>query len=236
MIKEYIGVIDSGVGGLSVLKELVKKLPNENFIYRGDNSNAPYGEKGNRVLSGLCFDAISSFNEYKLKAMVVACNTLSVNVLEYVRPYFNFEIFGVYPPTLTPLIKGRKVLLLSTPKTAEKITTLKNLTVKGLPYLASEIEVGLNDINIRRHLIDCNMNFDTLILGCTHYDLIKNEFFEQLKPPQILSGVDYTVDRVVKFCQNQKSSVKYRRNEILFIGNCKKTNEIFWREVVKKGG
>jgi glutamate racemase len=110
MIKEYIGVIDSGVGGLSVLKELVISMPNENYVYFGDNENAPYGEKSDRRLLELLFNDICMFNDFNLKALVVGCNTLSVSVLEYLRKCFNFEIFGVYPPTLIPLIKGCKTL------------------------------------------------------------------------------------------------------------------------------
>ena len=180
MNNEYIGVIDSGVGGLSVLKELVISMPNENYVYYGDNQNAPYGEKSDRRLLELLFNDISMFNGFKLKALIVGCNTLSVCVLKYLRKSFDFEIFGVYPPTLTPLIKGYKTLLLSTPRTAQNTSVLRGLTVKPLSNLAMDVEQNLDDlgeINIYDHLGNIKGDFDAVILGCTHYDLIKNQIF-----------------------------------------------------------
>lgn len=238
MEREFIGVIDSGVGGLSVLKELVKNLPNESFIYFGDNQNAPYGEKGNRVLSNLCFNALCRFNEYKMKAVVVGCNTLSVNVLENIKKFFDFEIFGVYPPILPPLLKGYNAVLLATPKTSEKMDKLKGLTIKPLNRLAKDIEDNLhniNNINIRSHLGEKTNKFDAIILGCTHYDLIKNEIINHFQPREVYSGVTYTVNKLKEFCKYNKSLVKYSKNRVLFIGENAEINKKFWSLVVKNG-
>ena len=79
MNNQYIAVIDSGIGGISVLRELIKSFPCEKFLYFGDNKNTPYGNKSKRDLLNLAIHNINILKSYPIKAIVLACNTLSVN-------------------------------------------------------------------------------------------------------------------------------------------------------------
>ena len=238
MKKQCIGVMDSGVGGLSVLYELTKALPNENFIYLGDNHNAPYGDKSNRELAWLCFNSLVYLSSYNVKAVVIACNTLSCTVLNEMKPLFDFEIYGVYPPTLTPVINEEKTLMISTPQTARNTINIKGLKILQLPNLAREIERSLyhlKDINLTKCIGEDVRGFDTVILGCTHYELIKNQIFNHFQPRKIISGTNLTVNEVLRKYINKKSSVKINKNEVFFIGKSRKINEDFWKKVVVGG-
>lgn len=136
-----IGVFDSGIGGLNVLKHAVKKLPHESFIYLGDNGNAPYGNKSESELYLLAENCVNELLKHNVKAIVVACNTVSSTVFCKLEKAVNVPLI----PTLPPLIKNktRRTLLMCTPNTAKSGYVIKNYAfaqVLPLPFLAAEIE------------------------------------------------------------------------------------------------
>ena len=188
MIDSYIAVIDSGIGGISVLKELVKNFPTERFLYFGDNFNAPYGNKGRKELLSLTLSNLNIILRYNVKAIVLACNTLSVNVLGELMNFSPVQVFGTFPPVENFLIKGKRGLLLATERTAEKYRGIRNLHSVGLKKLVIDIEknaFNLTDLNFEKHLFDSVGDFvdkkgfyDVVILGCTHYVFIKNKIFK----------------------------------------------------------
>lgn len=247
MENRVIGVIDSGVGGLSVLKELDDKLRNCTFIYLGDNHNAPYGSKTKRELLWLSLNNINLLKTMGARKIVVACNTLSVNLINELEYYSGVNCFGVYPPIESSMTKGETVLF-CTPKTAEKYLQYKNLPVFAFPDLALDIEnniFNLNNVDIFDHLIHSRVYNLTLknksreefvrffatkrvILGCTHYVLIKNQIFNHLKPPIITSGNFLTVNCISK---TLKSSVIYKQNKVLFVGKNAKNNCQFYEKI-----
>ena len=98
MCNDYIGVMDSGVGGLSVLKRLVEVMPNQAFLYFGDNQNAPYGNKSKRELLRLVTSNIIYLLSYNVKAIVVACNTLSMGLMTEIKEFSPVPVFFVFPP------------------------------------------------------------------------------------------------------------------------------------------
>ena len=235
MKNDYIGVIDSGIGGLTVLKRLVDNFPNENFVYFGDNENLPYGNKTDRELSGLLFNAVFSLSiNFKIRFIVVGCNTLSMTVLNKVKPYFDFPIYGVYPPLF---LDDKKTILLSTERTGREYEKYNlNLAINKLPNLASKIEqniFNLSNIDLEILLPYKKRSFDRVILGCTHYDFIKNEILDHLKPQEIFSSQDFAVNTIKKIYQNKKSIVKTYRNSVLFFGKYAKFNQKVWNLVVK---
>ena len=124
MKEGYIALIDSGVGGLSLLFELLKIMPGENYIYYGDNDNAPYGNKHLRNLMELTKRNIDAIKQYKIKVLAVACNTLSVNLFNEIKDYSGLEVFGVFPPVETASILGDS-LLLATELTAKKFSKME---------------------------------------------------------------------------------------------------------------
>ena len=129
---------------LSLLK---RKFPSENFLYYGDNDNAPYGSKSERQLLFITMKNLDYILSFGIKAIVVACNTLSAAVLSDIRYYSGKKTFGVFPPVHKCIMRNEKTLLLSTPLTAEKYITTPGLYILSLPDLASEIEA--NAFNLR---------------------------------------------------------------------------------------
>ena len=120
----YIGFFDSGIGGLSVLKEALKILPNENYIYYGDTENAPYGTKTKEEVKDLTFRAVEFLDKHKIKALVVACNTATSAAVRELREKYSFPIIGM-EPAIKPAVennqkKGKRVLTLATPLTLKE--------------------------------------------------------------------------------------------------------------------
>lgn len=100
-----IGVIDSGVGGISVLREALKQLPHENFIYYGDSKNAPYGIKDVQEVRNLTFKVVEQLLKMNIKALVVACNTATSAAIEALRKkYKSIPIIGI-EPALKPAVE-----------------------------------------------------------------------------------------------------------------------------------
>ena len=233
----FIAVIDSGVGGISVLRELVRVLPNECFLYYGDNDNVPYGNKRKDQLLSLALNLVNYVGSYPLKAIVLACNTLSLSVLFQIKPFAPAKVFGVFPPMEESVMKGQKTLLIATERTASFFKQNEYCDVVGLKTLAHHIEQNvfdLNNIDISQcfkagnfsgHYINEKGYYDNVILGCTHYELIKNKIFDHFCPQTITSGTKFTVENVFEFIKNRKSLVKHKRNQILFVGDYAEKNK-----------
>ena len=190
--KQPIAVFDSGVGGVSVLKELVKIMPNENYIYFGDSKNAPYGMKTKEEVLKLTLNCAKMlFEEKGAKGLVVACNTAtSAAVRELRQIYPNIPIVGI-EPAVKPAVThkaGGKVLVMATPMTIreEKFRTLmgrysKQATIIPLPCpgLMDFVERGdLHSNDFRKYLEELlyeyrTNNVDAVVLGCTHYPFAK---------------------------------------------------------------
>lgn len=238
MNDSYIAVLDSGIGGLSVLKELVKSLPEYNYIYLGDNANAPYGNKTVRELKELTAKNIDVLLKFNVKVIVVACNTLSINLLPFIAEYSGLKVFGIFPPVERYMVKGEKVLLLSTVLTAKKFSPSQNLHVLGLKSLVRDLEYNMfnaREINLNFNLsnsvgyyINKKFYYDRIILGCTHYEFIKNEIYDHFCPRKISSGINFTVNNVKNFITHNKSLVNHNKNKVLFVGESAKANEGFW--------
>ena len=156
MNSDYIAVLDSGIGGFSVLEELLKVMPNENYLYFGDGKNAPYGSKTYLELKDIVIQNILKILPYGIKGVVFACNTISTTVLNEVRSYFqDLEFFGTYPPVEINLLRKRKTLLLCTPNTAKNYAETENLTVLPMCELAIDIErncMSLERVDVGYHL------------------------------------------------------------------------------------
>lgn len=152
----YIAVLDSGIGGLSVLEELIKLMPNENYLYFGDNSRAPYGNRTSQNLLEISMQNLLSVLPLGVKAVVFGCNTISTTVLSKLKDYLpNVEIFGTFPPVEINLLRKRKTLLLCTSKTAENYKSNNLLTVVPLCDLALDVEkniFNISKINLQSHL------------------------------------------------------------------------------------
>ena len=186
-----VGVLDSGVGGISVLRELVRVLPGEDFIYYGDSANAPYGTKTAEEISFLTNKSARFLLDRGAKALVVACNTAtSVAIKELRQTYESLPIIGI-EPALKPAVLAKehsRILVMATPMTLmqEKFGSLMHsyeseaeIIKVPCPGLVELIEEGiLEGETIERYLrqlfLPCHTEqVDAVVLGCTHYPLIR---------------------------------------------------------------
>ncbi len=186
-----IAVIDSGMGGISVLRKLYKIMPNENYIYFGDSANAPYGIKTIEEIRSLTVEAAERMIERGVKALVIACNTATSAAASVLRnKYPDLVIIGL-EPAIKPaaLFKEQpRVLVLATPLTlkAEKFNVLmEKLSDKAeffklpAPELVRYIESGNFDspeeiAYLENILAPYVNNVDAVVLGCTHFPFAKN--------------------------------------------------------------
>ena len=192
-----IGVFDSGIGGLTVLKELEKQLPNENFVYLGDTLNFPYGDKTKEEIIKLSEKNIKYLISQKVKLVVIACGTATSQSLEIMKSIFDIPIIGIIEPTVLYVKKMNleKIGVIATTGTIRSGAWEQNLkreipnievVNRACPLLASIAEEGkakskesLEAVHEYMEIFKEN-SVDTIILGCTHYpiydEIIKNEF------------------------------------------------------------
>lgn len=186
-----IGFFDSGVGGLSVMREAVSIMPNENFIYFGDSKNAPYGTKKVSEVRDLTIDAVEFLLSKNVKAVVIACNTATSAAIEEIRSkYKQMSIIGI-EPALKPAVKlNRKgqIIIMATPMTLREkkfkllMDKYKNeADIISLPCagLVEFIEQGIVEGEDLEYYLKekfksyLDNDISSIVLGCTHYPFIK---------------------------------------------------------------
>lgn len=192
-MKEYIGVFDSGIGGVTVLKELRKLLPNESFYYYSDSINNPYGDKSKEHLEKITLDIVEFLISKNCKAIVIACNTASAICSKMLREkYPNIPIIAIEPAykMVHDYSFNEKTLVLATKGTieSEKFLSLyekynnHKTELISCSGLAELIEKDEND-KIKEYLkvnLAKYQGYKNIVLGCTHYPLIKEEIKEVL--------------------------------------------------------
>ncbi len=186
-----IAVFDSGLGGISVLRELYKIMPNENYIYFGDSKNAPYGTKTLDEVRKLTFASVDFLKEKGAKAFVIACNTATSAAVALLRKqYPDIPFVGIEPAIKPAALDSNypKVVVMATPLTLkqEKFSRLTalykdkaNIIPLPCPGLMEYVEAGNLDSpeleeylkNILSYYIDSDVN--SIVLGCTHYPFVK---------------------------------------------------------------
>lgn len=198
-----IGVFDSGVGGLTVAKEIIRQLPNESIYFFGDIKNCPYGDKTQEEILKNTDKAVKFLIDQGVKLIVLACNTATAAALEYLEKKYDIPIIGVIKPGARTAIQTTntgKILVLGTNFTAkskaysESIHNIKeNIVVTNkacqtfVPFVEKEDysdEKAVYNL-LDNELKDCkNIDFDTIILGCTHYPILQKhieEYFNNSK-------------------------------------------------------
>lgn len=189
-MKQPIGVIDSGVGGLTVAKEIMRQLPNEKIIYLGDTARCPYGPRPRRDVKRFTWEMTSFLLQKNIKMLVIACNTATAAVLEEIQTELRIPVLGVINPGARAAIKKTKnyrVAVIGTEGTVKSGAyekALKSLNsrlfVKSLacPKFVPLVESNEYTGPVAKKIVDeslkplLDQNFDTLILGCTHYPLL----------------------------------------------------------------
>ena len=196
--KEYIAVFDSGVGGISVLKELLQLMPDERYLYFGDSANAPYGSKSTEQVQQLTLDAAKMLMQRGVKALVVACNTATAAAITLLRQtYPDTIIIGIEPalkvaadcfPKGTVGIMATEVTLREE-KLAHQMERFPELTIQRIPApgLVDLIEQGQANSQqmeafLAQLLLPYKGKLDALVLGCTHYPLVKQTIARIMGP------------------------------------------------------
>ncbi|MGB1262350.1 MAG: glutamate racemase [Cognaticolwellia sp.] len=186
-----IGIFDSGVGGLSIAQCIRQQLPHENLIYIADTIHAPYGEKSTAFIQQRVNDIAQWFIERKTKVIVVACNTATVNAIDQLRKTISIPVIGV-EPAIKPAAKisqHKKVAVLVTKATAENqrflalvdcFTHQSDVIIQPCPGLVELIEQDQKNSHQCKALLSGYLQpllakgVDTIVLGCTHYPLVKD--------------------------------------------------------------
>lgn len=198
-----IGLFDSGVGGLTVLKTLLDKYPNNEYIYFGDTRNLPYGDKGIDELIKLAKNNIDFLISKKVEMIIIACGTISSNCLNVLKKCYDIPIISVIEPTIKYLNKSNynNILIMATHATINshifKNKVSKNVYEMETPRLVPLIENNDMDkiIDVLHGYIDqYRNNVDCLVLGCTHYPIIKDYIKQVINVPIIDMGKLITID------------------------------------------
>ena len=198
---DYIGVFDSGVGGISVLRKLRKILPNERFLYDGESANAPYGKRPTAQVQELTLEAVEKMMTFGLKALVVACNTATSAAIRTLREkYPDLIVIGI-EPAVKPAVDqfpGGRIGVMATDVTLreEKFNTLLarfeanaaivKISTPGLVELVEAGKADSADTLLETLLAPHKGNLDALVLGCTHYPLASAAIRRVLGPRVVL--------------------------------------------------
>jgi glutamate racemase len=193
-----IGIFDSGVGGLTLLKGIKSILPNESLIYLGDTARVPYGTKSPKVVRKFSLQIAHFLENFGIKALVVACHTASSTALSELKTEMGMPVVGVIEPAVKRAInstKNKNVGIIGTKTTIEsksyqsliqKLAPKVSVIAVSAPLLVPLVEEGwlakdATRIILREYVSPLKKGgSDTLVLGCTHYPLLKNLFMEEL--------------------------------------------------------
>ena len=187
-----IGVFDSGVGGLTVAREIMRQIPNESICYFGDTARVPYGSKSKETVTRFSRQIVRFLKIHQVKTIVVACNTASAYALDELEKETDIPIIGVVKPgakVAAEVTKNGKIGVIATEATIgsqiytqyiRKINSNATIYGKACPLFVPLVEEGLwqdpvTDEIARRYLTELiDSGIDTLIMGCTHYPLIRS--------------------------------------------------------------
>lgn len=212
-----IGVFDSGVGGLTVLNRLLKVLPEQSFIYLGDTARVPYGNKSQETVQHYALQCSQFLVEQGAKLIVVACNTASAVALEYIRSLIPVPIIGVIDgaaEVAATVTKNNSIGVIGTKATirseAYKKAIVEHSTNEvSITSIACPLLVPIVEENWRYHpsteliiseyakLLHEN-SIDTLVLGCTHYPMLKDQFVKELPSVTLVDCGQSTAEIVRK--------------------------------------
>lgn len=230
-----IGVFDSGVGGLTVAKEIMRQLPGENIIYFGDTARVPYGNKSRETVTAYSRQIVEFLLGKGVKALVVACNTASAFALETIRNEVPVPIIGVVKPgarTAAKTTKNGRIGVIGTEGTIKsgiynEFLTQINADIsvygKACPLFVPLVEEGWIDDPVTEEVVRRYMDsllaekVDTIVLGCTHYPLLKRtigkvvgEEIRLVNPAHETACELKTILEEKKLCRGENEAVHHR--------------------------
>lgn len=227
-----IGVFDSGVGGLTVAREIMRQLPNERIVYFGDTARVPYGSKSRDTITRFSRQIVRFLQMQEVKAIVVACNTASAYALDELEHEVDIPIIGVVKPGAKTAIEAThngRIGVIATEATIgsgiykryiEENDTSVSVIEKACPLFVPLVEEGLwedpvTDEIARRYLTELiDIDIDTLILGCTHYPLIRSTVGKVMGDKVTLVNPAYETARELKELLEKEGLESEKRPEL----------------------
>lgn len=234
-----VGVFDSGIGGLTILKSLLENHPNNEYIYFGDTLNIPYGEKTNDQLKDLSDKIIRFLISKKVDMIVIACGTISSSIYDEIKNKYDVPIYDIINPITNQLkkLKIKKALLIATDKTIEskkfeeKLKSANmELYTQACPKFVPIIEhksKDLLEIELGEYLYQYkNLDIEVVIPGCTHYPIISGEIADYLNVDILDIGlivaksldIDYSINDLKVYFSAVDDDLKEVVKDI--IGDC----------------
>lgn len=212
-----IGVFDSGIGGLTVVRELIRQLPDEDIIYFGDTARVPYGPKSPETVTRYAHEITSYLQDQGVKNVVVACNTATAHALDALRDHFDLPITGVIDPGARAALSAssaRRVGVIGTAGTVSSgayeraihaLDEAVYVTARACPLFVPFVEEGwldhpAIDLVAREYLASLRQSgIDSLVLGCTHYPLIKSVIARAVGPGiRLIDSAEETAGEVAR--------------------------------------
>lgn len=232
-----VGVFDSGVGGLTVAREIMRQLPHENLVYFGDTARVPYGSKSQNTVIRYSRQIIRFLKTKKVKAIVIACNTASALALDVVRQETDIPVMGVVVPGARAAVAATdngKVGVIGTEATVQshmysqiikEYNPKISVSGKSCPLFVPLVEEGFAKHKVTGEIIDYYLaemresDIDTMILGCTHYPLLRSRIREymgekiHLVNPAYETAIDLKILLESKGMSNQESETLHASYE-----------------------
>lgn len=254
-----IGVFDSGVGGLTVVKEIMHQIPNERIVYFGDTARVPYGSKSKDTITRYSRQIAHFLETQRVKAIVVACNTASAYALEDLEKEISVPMIGVVKPgakVATETTRNGKVGVIATEGTIgskiysqyiNQITKDIKVIGKACPLFVPLVEEGLlqdpvTDEIARRYLAELiDIGIDTLILGCTHYPLIRSTIQKIMGDSVTLVNPAYETARELKELLEKRNLLNDRPillgedGHCFFVSDAADKFKVFANSILKYG-
>ncbi len=222
-----VGIFDSGVGGLTVYKSVSDAFPEIDIFYLGDSARVPYGNKSRETVIRYSLECASYlYEKFDIDILVVACNTASSYALESLRRYFNIPVIGVVEPGVEAALKvtgNKKIGVIGTYATINSGAYKKALKIldpgievyqKACPLFVPLVEEGMTDHPVTYHMIKeyiqeiVDQGIDTLILGCTHYPLLKEAISKVYPHINIVDSSDVITYKLKPFCNKKENGIR----------------------------
>ena len=234
-----IGIFDSGIGGLTVLKTLINKYPNNEYIYYGDTLNLPYGNKTIKELQELSSKDVEFLINKQVDIIIIACGTVSSNCLDYLKNKYNIKIYDIISPVIKYLNNSNynNIGIIATNRTIDShifknnLNKEKNIYEIATPDLVPLIENNnlfkIND-TLDKYLSKYKDKIDILVLGCTHYPSIYNHINKYLNNKIKLLDMSIPLSDKLSINDNNKQSIKiyYSKLSNTIIDNTKRILEL----------
>ncbi|MDD4201900.1 MAG: glutamate racemase [Candidatus Omnitrophica bacterium] len=229
-----IGVFDSGVGGLTVVKALRQTLPGEDIIYLGDTARVPYGTKARSTVTRFSIECVQFLLKFNIKQAVVACNTASSCAVETLKKRFDVPVMGVIEPGARDAVKissskNKKIAVIATRSTVKSnayqkhihkldksVMVLQQPCPLFVPFVEENMIKGAIIESVVKEYLKAikSKNVDSIILGCTHYPLLKSIIAKYLKGVHIIDS-SKSISIEIKRTLEKKQMLSNKKQGIL---------------------